>query len=260
MFSSLRGGLSLGLCGFTFWSQDTGGFVGAPSDELYIRWVQLSIFQSHLRFHGNPPQFREPWNFAPETQEIVREYLNLRYQLIPYIYSESKVAARAGLPMLRHLVIEYQDDPTVHNIEDQFLCGRSLLVAPILTRNPSRRVYLPEGLWYDFFTGESLPSRQWVTVTSDIDRIPVYVRGGTALPLGPVVQSTAQMTMNTFNWRIYPDEYGRAVYELSVPGVSTGLRALVKQDEVMLEAWPGTGTVETYGQAQNLPVRKPDGG
>ncbi len=79
MLCSLRGGLSLGLCGFSFWSQDTGAFVGTPTDELYIRWTQLSIFQSHIRFHGAPPRYREPWNYEPETQRIVRNFLNLRY-------------------------------------------------------------------------------------------------------------------------------------------------------------------------------------
>jgi len=109
-------GLSLGLSGFTFWSQDTGGFVGAPSDDLYIRWTQLSVFQSHMRFHGTPPKFREPWQFSPETQRIVRNYLELRYRLIPYLYTEAQVAAAGGLPLLRHLVIDFQEDPTVFNM------------------------------------------------------------------------------------------------------------------------------------------------
>mgnify|MGYP006278889237 CR=1 FL=1 len=100
MLCSLRGGLSLGMCGFSFWSQDTGGFVGTPTEELYIRWTQLAIFQSHIRYHGSPPRFREPWNFEPRTQEIVRRYLELRYRLIPYLYSEAHAAARDGLPLM----------------------------------------------------------------------------------------------------------------------------------------------------------------
>ncbi|GAG36034.1 unnamed protein product, partial [marine sediment metagenome] len=145
LLCSLRGGLSLGLCGFTFWSQDTGGFVGTPTDDLYIRWTQLSIFQSHIRYHGCPPRYREPWNYEPETQEIVRKYLNFRYQLLPYLYTEAQIASQKGLPMLCPLVIEFQTDPNVANIEDQFMCGRNLLIAPILTKNNTRNIYIPDG-------------------------------------------------------------------------------------------------------------------
>ncbi len=99
MLTSLRAGLSLGLCGFTFWSQDTGGFVGIPDDKLYIRWTALSILQSHMRYHGCEPKFREPWNFSTETQDIVRKFLELRYRLIPYIFSESMKAAGSICPM-----------------------------------------------------------------------------------------------------------------------------------------------------------------
>jgi alpha-D-xyloside xylohydrolase len=214
LLSCLRGGLSLGLSGFTFWSQDTGGFVGVPSDDLYIRWTQLTVFQSHMRFHGTPPKFREPWQFAPETQRIVRNYLDLRYRLIPYLYSEAQIAAAGGLPLLRHLVIDFQDDPTVFNIEDQFMSGRALLVAPILTKNKSRRIYLPAGIWYDFWTGERIEGRRWINREADIETIPVYVRGGTILPLAAAVQCTDQLTTNGFTLKVYPDIQGQALGEI----------------------------------------------
>jgi alpha-D-xyloside xylohydrolase len=213
LLSSLRGGLSLGLCGFTFWSQDTGGFVGVPAEEVYIRWVELSIFQSHMRFHGNPPQYKEPWNFSKETQDIVRRYLDLRYRLIPYLFSEAKVAAENGLPLLRHLVIEYQDDPTVFNIEDQFLCGRNLLIAPMLTKNDCRKVYLPQGTWYDFWTGERYMGRQWITVVAGLEKIPVFVRGGTVLPLAQAVQCTNELSCKDLTMRVYPDGTGQAALD-----------------------------------------------
>jgi alpha-D-xyloside xylohydrolase len=212
--SSLRGGLSLGLSGFTFWSQDTGGFVGVPSDEVYTRWTQLSIFQSHLRFHGCPPNYKEPWNFSPETQRIVRDYLNLRYRLIPYLYTEAQVAAREGLPILRHLVIDFQDDPTVYNIEDQYMCGRHILVAPILTKNNHRSIYLPDGCWYDFWTGERLNGKQWIDREVDLETIPVYIRGGIALPLAKLSQSTDDLSNDGMTVRLYPNEEGQAAYTL----------------------------------------------
>lgn len=214
LLSCLRGGLSLGLSGFTFWSQDTGGFVGVPSDDLYIRWTQLTVFQSHIRFHGTPPKFREPWQFAPETQRIVRKYLELRYRLIPYVYSEAQVAAAGGLPVLRHLVIDFQDDPTVFNIEDQFMSGRALLVAPILTTNNTRRIYLPQGIWYDFWSGERIEGRRWITRAADMETIPVFVRGGTILPLAAAAQCTDQLSTSGLTLKVYPDAEGRAAGEM----------------------------------------------
>lgn len=196
MQASLRGGLSYGLSGFTFWSQDTGGFVGEPTDELMIRWTQLSVFQSHLRYHGCYP-FREPWQFSETAQAIIRDYLNLRYRLIPYLYSEAIDSAASGLPLLRPLVVDYQDDRTVHAIDDQFLCGRNILVAPVMREDHERTHYLPDGIWYDFFDKQASEGRRWITRACPLDRIPIWLRGGTVIPFGPVVQSTAELTDDT---------------------------------------------------------------
>jgi alpha-D-xyloside xylohydrolase len=196
MQASLRGGLNYGLSGFTFWSQDTGGFAGEPTDELMIRWTQLSIFQSHFRYHGLYP-FREPWQFSETAQDVLREYLNYRYQLIPYLYSESFDCAASGLPVLRPLVVDYQHDRTVHNIDDQFLCGRNILVAPIMREDATRTHYLPTGVWYDFFTKASRSGGQWITEDYSLNRLPVWLKGGSVIPLGPVVQSTSELTEET---------------------------------------------------------------
>ncbi|MCK4514263.1 MAG: alpha-xylosidase, partial [Spirochaetaceae bacterium] len=187
MLTSLRAGLSLGLCGFTFWSQDTGGFVGIPDDKLYIRWTALSIFQSHMRFHGCEPRFREPWNFSTETQDIVRKFLELRYRLIPYIFSESIQAAREGLPLMRSFFLEFPDDPNTLNIEDQFCSGTKLLVAPILTEADRRRLYLPEGVWYNFWERKAIQGPKWIHEESALDEIPLYVKAGCFLPMGEVL-------------------------------------------------------------------------
>jgi len=214
MRCSLRGGLSLGLCGFTFWSQDTGGFVGEPTDELYVRWTQLSVFQSHFRYHGCYP-FREPWLFGADAQEIVRRWLELRYRLLPYLYGESISCAEGGLPLLRHLVVDHQSDPTVHGIEDQFACGDRLLVAPILNSESTRSLYLPAGEWYDFFTGEHFAGNRWITRSCSMEEIPVFVRAGTILPLGPAVQSTAELSGRpAFDLRVFLNGDGRAFYRL----------------------------------------------
>jgi len=228
LLCSLRGGLSLGMCGFTYWSQDTGGFVGIPSDELYIRWTQLSIFQSHMRYHGCPPRYREPWNYEPATQEIVRRFLNLRYQLIPYLYTEAQIASQKGLPLLSPLVIEFQNDPNVRRIEDQFMCGRNLLIAPILTADKMRSVYIPEGTWFDFWTDEQLRGPRWVTLTCDLEDIPVFARAGSVLPLGPEVQCTDELKDYRFLLKVYPDSTGLGFYEILDKDKTVQIRACLE--------------------------------
>jgi len=214
MRCSLRGGLSFGLSGFSFWSQDTGGFVGEPTDELYVRWTQLSVFQSHFRYHGCYP-FREPWQFGASAQETVRRWLELRYRLIPYLYGESLGCIEKGLPLLRHLVVDYQSDPTVHAIEDQFLCGDRLLVAPILNEEKERSLYLPPGEWYDFFSHEHFEGGQWITRSCSMEEIPVYVRAGTVVPLGPVAASTARFPEHPeFDLHVFLNANGKANYRL----------------------------------------------
>jgi alpha-D-xyloside xylohydrolase len=244
MLCSLRGGLSLGLCGFTFWSHDTGGFVGTPSDDLYLRWTQWSIFQSHMRFHGNPPRYREPWNYEEETQAIVREYLNLRYRLMPYLYTEARAAAEQGLPMMAALLVEFQSDPTVFNIEDQFLCGRHMLVAPILTRHNTREIYLPAGTWYEFWTGERLEGRQWITRTYELDKVPVFVRAGTVIPLGPVVQHTGEMAGDEYLLKIFPDDSGQAAYEIRDDGQTVSIHAALENKSLKVDITPEPARLE----------------
>jgi alpha-D-xyloside xylohydrolase len=182
MLPQLAGGLSLGLSGFTFWSQDIGGFFGETNDRLLIRWLQCGVFLSHARIHGVGD--RELYKFAPETLQICREFLRLRYRLLPYILAEAKHAADRGQPLARPLVLDFQDDPTTWNIQDEFLFGRDLLVAPIFSAADHRRVYLPPGGWTDWWTGETVSGSRWLDVASPLDRIPLYIRAGANIPLG----------------------------------------------------------------------------
>ncbi|MHA1267394.1 MAG: TIM-barrel domain-containing protein [Candidatus Helarchaeota archaeon] len=243
---SLRGGLSLGLSGFTYWSQDTGGFIGIPTDEAYIRWTQMSIFQSHIRFHGTGPRFREPWNYEPATQEIVRKFLTFRYQLIPYLYCESQIASSKGLPLLRPLVLEFQADPSVYNIEDQFLCGRNLLVAPILTQNRTRLLYLPSGRWYDYWTDESLEGPLWISKHCDLEQIPLYIRAGVILPLAPPVQCTAELPSDKLILKIYPSKKGVASYTLLDKEFRCSITARIKGEIVYVQIDPKPSQLEIH--------------
>ncbi len=201
----LRGGLSLGICGFSYWSQDVGGFMFSPTDKLYLRWTQFGIFNSHMRFHGNPPRYREPWNYEPETQQAVRALLNLRYRLLPYIYSEAHRCSESGLPMLRHLVLEYDKDPNVYSIEDQYLFGRNLLIAPILTQEDSRKIYFPGGEWVDFWTYRRYPPHTWVEYNCGVEKIPVFIRAGSMIPFGPETQCISDGPLAALSLLIVPD-------------------------------------------------------
>ena len=220
---SLRGGLSFGLSGFTFWSNDVGGFTGTPTDRLYLRWIQFGIFNSHTRLHGGRgtssttkcgPRYREPWNYEPQTQDIFRRLVELRYRFLPYLYSEAHHSARAGLPVLRPLVYEFQDDPTTFNVEDEFLFGQAVLVAPILTEEDERKIYLPAGRWADGWTGEIVTGPCWLDYHADLERVPFFYRGGYAVPQGPAMQYVDERPLDPLTLHIVPDEQGCAAYTM----------------------------------------------
>lgn len=180
------GGLSMGLSGFSYWSQDTGGFLGQPDGPLLTRWLQVGILLSHVRIHGFGT--RELFRFDEETQRIGRETLELRMRLLPYLWSVSESSAAAGVPMARPLVLDHQDDPSTYRIADQWLLGPDLLVAPICDETDRRKVYLPAGTWFDWATGERTEGRRWIDVEAPLDRIPMWLRAGGVVPLGPVQQ------------------------------------------------------------------------
>ncbi|MEV0001514.1 TIM-barrel domain-containing protein [Micromonospora sp. NPDC050980] len=183
----LRAALSIGLSGFPFYSHDIGGFSGLPDAELYVRWSQLGLFSSHARAHGVPP--REPWAFGERAEGIVRDLLELRYRLLPYLWTEAERCGRTSLPMVRALFVEWPDDPVAHRVDDAYLLGDRLLVAPVLEQGAvSRRVYLPAGHWIDWWTGQRHEGGRWVVADAPLERIPLFLRGGTALPLAPAAQ------------------------------------------------------------------------
>jgi len=185
MLPQLEGGLSFGLSGFQFWSHDIGGFCGTINENLLTRWMQIGMFISHSRIHGFGD--RELYKFGPETQRICGDYIRLRYRLMPYIYGTAQQCVAESLPMLRALVVDYQDDPTVWNMSDEYLFGDSLLVAPIFTEEPMRKVYLPEGVWTDWWSKKRITGPRWLDVEADIDTLPLYVREGAIIPMGPVM-------------------------------------------------------------------------
>ena len=160
---ALRGGLSLGLSGQSFWSHDIGGFIGKPSPELYIRWSQLGLFSSHSRCHGGGnTNYREPWAFGEEANDIFKKFVKLRYRLLPYIFTTEEQCINTGLPFIRPMMLHYQDDRNTHDIFDQYFFGESILIAPILSKSNRREVYFPKEIWYDFFSGSRIEKIGWV--------------------------------------------------------------------------------------------------
>jgi len=202
MADTLKGGLNIGLSGFGYWSHDVPGFHGIPDfmnsvidPVLYVRWTQFGVFTSHIRFHGTSD--REPYNF-PEIENIIRKWFNLRYSLIPYIIEQSKIVTKSGYPLLRSLIFYNCDDPVLWNIYDEYMFGNDFLVAPIINKNGVRNIYIPEGEWINFFTGEYIKGNIWLLNQQyPLDIMPVWVKLNTQIPIYPeIVQSTNEMDLN----------------------------------------------------------------
>jgi alpha-D-xyloside xylohydrolase len=178
--ATIRGGLSAGLSGLPFWSNDIGGYRGRPAAGLYVRWAQFGLFCSHSRMHGDSP--REPWVFGEEAAAIVRRYALLRYELFPYLYSAAFEAGLKGLPVIRALPLVFPDDPNVTDKDHEYMFGPWLLVAPVIDAGNNLSVYLPEGTWFDYWTGESFEGPMSLRLDVPLDKLPLYVRRGAIIP------------------------------------------------------------------------------
>ena len=216
-----HGGLGLGLSGVPFWSIDIGGFGGTPSPALYIRWMQAGLFVSHPRAHG--PIGREPWVFGAESERLFRAYATLRYRLLPYVWTEARHAVDEALPMHRALLVDWQEDPTTSSIDDEYLFGRELLVAPVLEETSARRVYLPGGPWFDFWTDRRIDGPCWLDRAAPLEDLPLYVRADAVLPLIAPVLSTDEADFTRVDLHLYPVKGGRRAVSLPNVGELTVL-------------------------------------
>jgi alpha-D-xyloside xylohydrolase len=191
MAGTLRGGLSLGLSGFTFWSHDIGGFTTKTPEELYRRWLPFGMLSSHTRAHGAPP--KEPWEYGPSFTDAFRRAAELRYRLMPYLYAQARHASQHGLPLLRALFVEFPDDPGSWRVEDEYLLGSDILVAPLMEEGTTgRKVYLPPSQWVDYQTGRTYGGG-WHAIESGEIPVVMLVRAGAAVPHIALAQSTAGM-------------------------------------------------------------------
>jgi alpha-D-xyloside xylohydrolase len=191
--ASIRGGLSWGMSGNPYHSSDIGGYYGSeqPSPELYVRWLQATVFASHIGMHGLGE--REPWAFGAEAEAICRKWLTFRYRLIPYLESVIDVATDSGMPVMRAMPLAFPGNSLLRGYETQFMCGDALLVAPIVRAGGEVEVALPAGNWFDLNTRQRLAGRQVLRYRAKLDQFPVFAREGYVLPLGRAVQHTGEI-------------------------------------------------------------------
>ncbi|MFJ3526964.1 alpha-xylosidase [Streptomyces sp. NPDC090132] len=183
MAESLRGGLSLSLSGFGFWSHDIGGFEGTPDPAVFKRWLAFGLLSSHSRLHGNV-SYRVPWAFGEEAVDVARAFTLLKHRLMPYLYGAAATAHRTGVPMMRPMLLEFPGDPTTRMLDRQYMLGPDLLVAPVFTEDGQVEYYVPEGTWTSLLTGETVTGPAWRHETHGFDSLPVLVRPGAVLPWG----------------------------------------------------------------------------
>ena len=183
MAESLRGGLSLGLCGFGFWSHDMGGFEHTASADVYKRWCAFGLLSSHSRLHGSS-SYRVPWLFDEKAVDVLRFFTQLKCRLMPYLYSAAVEAHQSGIPVMRAMHLEFPQDPACDTLDRQYMLGSSLLVAPIFTPDGTVDFYLPPGRWTHYLSGKTLEGGRWVRETHDYLSLPLYVRPNTLLPTG----------------------------------------------------------------------------
>lgn len=205
---------SVGLSGIPWWSQDTGGYqspcykndcsAGGAQSLLYQRWMQFSAFVPVMRAHGNIPN--TPLSFNSSVQAVTTKYISLRYRLLPYIYSYAWQANQTGAPLQRALAFEYQDDTTGYAQKQEYLFGQELLVAPVTTEGATtQQVYFPAGTWFDYDDGTTYAGQKSATVPAPLEKIPVFVKSGSIIPMAPAMTYTGQKAWDPITLDVYPD-------------------------------------------------------
>ena len=202
----IKAGLNIGISGVGNWAHCMGGFEHPADPELYIRWCQFGLLSpvAHL-FGMDHPGYKEPWNYGEDGLRIFREYDRMRYRLIPYLYSHSYQMYLTGMPVMRALVLEYQDDPNVYDIMDQYLLGESMMVCPVTVKGAQTRViYLPKGTWVDYWTGRSYAGKQYIQVETPLDRIPILVKAGAIIPMQEAMDYVGQKPVDRITFDLFP--------------------------------------------------------
>jgi len=258
--------LNWSMAGMPWVSHDTGGFQSTPTPELYTRWLEEAVFIPIMRAHGTHDSPRWPWAFGDESLAAMTKAIDLRYRLIPYLYTLADETYRSGVPPMRPLFLEFPDDSATWSINDEWMLGGRILAAPVLAEGGERKVYLPTGNWFDANTGKAMSGSQTLELAPvPLDVIPFYVRAGTILPMGPVIQSTAEAE-DPLEVRIYPgadadfslyeDDGTTYAYE---NGRFTRISMHWDEDKYVLTVRNRTGSYPRMLATRHLLIRLPNG-
>ncbi len=218
MAESLRGGLSLCLSGFGFWSHDIGGFEGAPPAEVYKRWIAFGLLSSHSRLHGSS-SYRVPWLFDEEAVDTLRFFTKLKCRLMPYLFAQAVYAHQTGVPTMRAMLLEFPDDPACDTLDRQYMLGESLLVAPVFTASGAVDYYVPPGKWTDFFTGKVINGPGWIRETHGFLSVPLLVRPHSVIAVGSQDEKPDYDFADGVTLRVYELEAGREIV-VTVPDLN----------------------------------------
>ncbi len=223
MAESLRGGLSLGLSGFGFWSHDIGGFEQTASADVYKRWAAFGLLSSHSRLHGSS-SYRVPWNYDEEAVNVLSKFTKLKCSLMPYLFRTAMQAHEHGTPMMRAMILEFPNDPACEHLDLQYMLGDSLLVAPIFSHDGNVRYYVPEGHWTNLLTGDVVEGPRWVHENHNFMSLPLLVRPNSIIPTGnhtdkPDYDFSENVTLNIFHL-----ENGKEI-KVEIPGLNGKIEA-----------------------------------
>ncbi|HEY6802447.1 MAG TPA: glycoside hydrolase family 31 protein [Pyrinomonadaceae bacterium] len=244
---------SLGLSGEPFIGSDIGGFIGRADGELLVRSYQVGFLAPFCRNHKTIDGYdQEPWRFGSYYEDIIRKYLKLRYTLLPFLYTTLEEAHRTGVPLFRPLVLNYPDDSNTYNLDDEFMVGDDLLVAPVMKPDVTKRlVYLPNGTWYDYWTNKKFNGGTMLSVDAPLESVPIFVRAGAIVPTGPTMSYVGEKRSDPISFNVYPDDRGVAAGSLYeddgiTPSYKTGAFRRTKIDVTR----KGTGYLVNFGDSE----------
>ncbi|HVW21491.1 MAG TPA: alpha-xylosidase [Opitutaceae bacterium] len=260
MAESLRGGLSLGLCGFGFWSHDIGGFEGTAPAYVYKRWAAFGLLSSHSRLHGSG-SYRVPWAYDDEACDVVRFFTKLKCRLMPTLWHAAVAAHREGLPVMRAMPLEYPDDPACDTLDRQYFLGPSLLVAPVFAEDGAVDYYLPQGRWVHLLTGESQEGGRWHRGRHGFLSLPLFIRPGHLVALGarddrPDYDFAAGVTLRLGDL----EDGAEAAFEIPARDGGPGPTAQARRSGRHVDfSWKGAPPPQWSAQVGTSPAPAPSG-
>lgn len=269
MAESLRGGLSLGMSGFGYWSHDIGGFEGTPDAAVFKRWVAFGLLSSHSRLHGSD-SYRVPWAFDDEAVDVTRQFTRLKMSLMPYLARAAREASLRGTPIMRAMALEFPGDRAVAGLGTQYMLGESILVAPVFSEEGDVDVYLPAGQWTQLLTGERVTGGTWRREKHGFDSLPIYVREGSVVPFGAETGTPEYAWTDGVTLKLYAlaDGYDQTIEVPGGTGAATEFRVRRQGSEISVTAGAGAGswnvendgTAHTHSGPGTLTVALADGG